>query len=126
MQVMPATGREISRKLGVTPFTTQKLLDPKISLQFGTYHFKTWLDALNGEVEVALAAYNAGKSRAERWVSAAKWRETAEFVETIPFTETREYVQAVIRNADLYRRLYGASAASLPSLDATESGSGDR
>lgn len=126
MQVMPATGREISRKLGVKPFTTQKLLDPKISLQFGTYHFKTWLDALNGEVEVALAAYNAGKSRAERWVSAAKWRETAEFVETIPFTETREYVQAVIRNADLYRRLYGPSAASLPSLDATESGAGDR
>jgi soluble lytic murein transglycosylase len=126
MQVMPATGREISRKLGVTPFTTQKLLDPKISLQFGTYHFKSWLDALNGQVEVTLAAYNAGKSRADRWVAADKWRETAEFVETIPFTETREYVQAVIRNADLYRRLYGNPAASLPSLDATESSIGDK
>jgi soluble lytic murein transglycosylase len=126
MQVMPATGREISRKLGVKPFTTEKLLDPKISLQFGTYHFKSWLDALNGNVEVTLAAYNAGKSRADRWVAASKWRETAEFVETIPFTETREYVQAVIRNADLYRRLYGGATASLPSLNAAESSTGDR
>jgi soluble lytic murein transglycosylase len=126
MQVMPATGREISRKLGVKPFTTKRLLDPKISLQFGTYHFKSWLDSLNGDVEVTLAAYNAGKSRAERWVSASKWRETAEFVETIPFTETREYVQAVIRNADLYRRLYGNLSASLPSQDAADSGIASR
>jgi soluble lytic murein transglycosylase len=34
------------------------------------------------------------------------YREPAEFVESIPFTETREYVQAVLRNADVYRRLY--------------------
>jgi soluble lytic murein transglycosylase len=34
------------------------------------------------------------------------YREPAEFGESIPFTETREYVQAVLRNADIYRRLY--------------------
>jgi soluble lytic murein transglycosylase len=34
------------------------------------------------------------------------WREPAEFVESIPFPETREYVQAVLRNADMYRELY--------------------
>jgi soluble lytic murein transglycosylase len=34
------------------------------------------------------------------------FREPAEFVESIPFTETREYVQAVLRNAEMYRRLY--------------------
>ncbi len=117
MQVMPATGRELSRKLGIRPYSTRRLLDPGVSLQMGTYHFRSWLDALDGKVEVTLAAYNAGKSRADRWVAADKWRETAEFVETIPFTETREYVQAVIRNADLYRRLYGKQAASLPSLN---------
>jgi len=34
------------------------------------------------------------------------YREPTEFVESIPFTETRDYVQAVLRNADIYRRLY--------------------
>ena len=36
------------------------------------------------------------------------YRDPAEFVESIPFTETREYVQAILRNANVYRQLYGA------------------
>ncbi len=118
MQVMPATGRELSRKLGIRPFSTGRLLDPELSLQLGTFHFKRWLDALGGQVEVALAAYNAGKTRAERWLGWGGYRELAEFIEMIPFNETREYVQAVLRNADTYRRLYPNPATPLPSGDA--------
>jgi soluble lytic murein transglycosylase len=40
------------------------------------------------------------------WLTWNRYREPAEFVESIPFTETRDYVQAVMRNADIYRRLY--------------------
>jgi soluble lytic murein transglycosylase len=43
------------------------------------------------------------------WLSWRQYREPAEFVESIPFTETREYVQAVIRNAAIYRALYGGT-----------------
>jgi soluble lytic murein transglycosylase len=107
MQVMPATGREIARKVGVKRFTNSMLLDPEVSLKFGTHHFKKWLDAEQGRVEVTLAAYNAGKTRADRWIKRHQFREPAEFIETIPFLETREYVQSVLRNADFYRRLYG-------------------
>jgi len=39
----------------------------------------------------------------------------AEFVESIPFTETREYVQAIVRNASMYRRLYGATQTTTAS-----------
>ncbi len=107
MQVMPPTGREISRKLGIKKFHTRMLLDPKISLQMGTYHFRKWLDAAKGQVEVTLAAYNAGKTRADRWIARETYAEPSEFVEAIPFAETRDYVQAVLRNAAMYRRLYG-------------------
>jgi soluble lytic murein transglycosylase len=107
MQVMPATGREISRKLGIKGFTLAMLYKPEISLQMGTYHFRKWLDAEDGQVEVTLSAYNAGKTRADRWQKYGPFREPAEFVEIIPFLETRDYVQAVMRNADMYRRLYG-------------------
>jgi soluble lytic murein transglycosylase len=58
-------------------------------------------------VEYALAAYNAGTDRVEAWLANGKYRDAAEFVESIPFTETREYVQAVLRNATVYRQLYG-------------------
>ena len=43
------------------------------------------------------------------WTTGQKYLETAEFVESIPFTETREYVQIVIRNAEVYRQVYGPS-----------------
>jgi hypothetical protein len=29
-------------------------------------------------------------------------------VDSIPFTETREYIEIITRNADIYRKLYGA------------------
>ncbi|HWZ45270.1 MAG TPA: hypothetical protein VNW97_17485, partial [Candidatus Saccharimonadales bacterium] len=54
----------------------------------------------------ALAAYNAGEERVEEWRSAGNFQEMPEFVESIPFTETREYVQAIMRNAMLYKLLY--------------------
>jgi len=41
------------------------------------------------------------------WVSNGNFKDSPEFVESIPFTETREYVQAIVRNAAVYRALYG-------------------
>ena len=64
------------------------------------------LDQNGGRLEQTLAAYNAGPARAAEWLTWNRYREPAEFVESIPFTETRDYVQAVIRNAGIYRRLY--------------------
>ena len=43
----------------------------------------------------------------KEWLTWGTYREPAEFVESIPFNETREYVQAVLRNADMYRIIYG-------------------
>ena len=57
--------------------------------------------------DVTLSSYNAGKSRSDLWLSWYDYREPAEFVETIPFTKTRNYIATVLRNADIYRRLYG-------------------
>ncbi len=65
------------------------------------------VDHFNGQVEYALAAYNAGDNRVEEWRSSGTYRDIDEFVESIPFTETREYVQAIVRNAEVYKRVYG-------------------
>jgi len=42
-----------------------------------------------------------------QWMSAGNYKDIAEFVESIPYTETREYVQAILRNREIYRALYG-------------------
>ena len=83
------------------------LLDPSVNLQMGTRYFRGLLDSLEGTPQYALAAYNAGPDRVAEWRANDQYRDVNEFVESIPFTETREYVQSVMRNALVYRRLYG-------------------
>jgi len=106
-QVRPSTGRQLARRAGLRRFSSGMLFQPAVNLRLGTIYLRGLLDQLGGSWEETLAAYNAGKSRVNEWESWATFREPAEFVETIPFTETREYVQSVLRNAELYRRIYG-------------------
>jgi len=104
---LPSTGRQVSRKLGIQRFRANMLFQPDTNLQIGTYYLRSLLDQLMGQSEQALASYNAGKRHVTSWLTWSQFREPAEFVETIPFNETRNYVQTVLRNADVYRRLYG-------------------
>ncbi len=108
-QVLPVTGREYARKAGIPRFTTGLLWQPVMNLRIGTSVLRSMLDSNGGRIEQTLAAYNAGPSRVALWSGWNDYREPAEFVESIPFNETRDYVQAVLRNADIYRRLYGGS-----------------
>jgi soluble lytic murein transglycosylase len=106
MQVLPVTGRQYARAAGIARFTTSLLVQPAVNLKIGTLIFRSMLDHSGGQVEQTLAAYNAGPMRLAEWVTWTSPHEPAEFIESIPFTETRDYVQAVLRNADMYRRLY--------------------
>jgi len=105
-QVLPGTGRELSRKLKIPRYKTAMLFTPDTNVKIGTYYLKALLDQLQGRWEPTLASYNAGKSRVTSWLSATNYHEPAEFVESIPFNETRVYVESVLRNAEVYRRLY--------------------
>ncbi len=111
-QILPSTGRELSRRLKVKTYSTAALFTPAMNLQLGSFYLKSIVDGVGGRWEVALAGYNAGLSRAHAWLTWGDFREPAEFIETVPFTETRGYIQTVLRNADLYRRLYGASPSA--------------
>jgi len=105
-QVRPVTGRQFARKAGIPRYSNRVLLQPSANLKIGTSILRSMLDHNSGKVEQTLACYNAGPNRVAEWLTWNTYREPAEFVESIPFTETRDYVQAVMRNADIYRRLY--------------------
>ena len=107
MQILPSTGRKLAHEIKLRRFSSNMLLDPTVNVQMGTRYFRGLLDELEGTQQYALAAYNAGPHRVAEWRSNGQYRDVNEFVESIPFTETREYVQAVMRNALVYRRLYG-------------------
>ncbi len=125
-QIMPATGRDLARRLGIQGFTTKMLFEPAVNLRMGSYYLNSLVTSLDGSLEQALASYNAGKSRVTEWTARGAYQDPAEFIESIPFNETRGYVQSVIRNAGVYRRLYGTPAPGLPSENGNPNGARQR
>lgn len=108
MQLLPRVGSELARQNHVRPYQNSYLLNPEVNIELGTIYFKQLMDEFHGQPEYALAAYNAGDDRVKAWLASGTYASLPEFVESIPFTQTREYVQAILRNRDIYRQLYAS------------------
>jgi soluble lytic murein transglycosylase len=106
MQLLPATARRVAQQLRMPRFSTQMLFDPQANITLGTRYFATQLQRYQGNRILALAAYNAGPNRVDRWRQRWPHLPMDEFVEHIPFAETRFYVKLVLRNLMIYERLY--------------------
>ncbi|HEX6371666.1 MAG TPA: transglycosylase SLT domain-containing protein [Longimicrobium sp.] len=116
-QIMPATGQWLAPGAGVSSFDPSLLAVPEINLRMGARYLRDQLRRYGGKRDLALAAYNAGPSRADRWRRELGYGGDPDaFRERIPFAETREYVQMVLRNSVVYRRLYGGDRS--PGLSA--------
>lgn len=107
MQLLPRTGKLVAHQEALHHYNPSQLFTPSVNLQLGTHYFRGMVDKFGGSFEHALAAYNAGSDRVQEWIGQGPYRDSPEFVESIPFTETREYVMAIMRNASVYRQLYG-------------------
>jgi len=107
MQLLPSVGKHVAKEIKLKGYNSSQLYTPAVNMQLGTRYFKAMVDKYGGQLEYALAAYNAGTDRVADWLDQGHYRDPQEFVESIPFTETREYVQAILRNETLYQRLYG-------------------
>jgi soluble lytic murein transglycosylase len=111
MQIVPATGKRLARSLGIRKFTTGKLTDPETNVKLGTFYFKGLVNQFGG-AHFALASYNAGENRVERWIAERGPMPQDEFIDDIPFPETQLYVKKILGTAEDYRQLYGDRRAS--------------
>jgi soluble lytic murein transglycosylase len=112
MQILPSTGRQYARKLGVRPFSTRRLTEAETNVKLGTQIFADSIRKFGG-VHFALAAYNAGDSRVARWKSEKPDLPQDEFIDDIPFPETQNYVKRILGTAEDYRFLYGTPERGL-------------
>jgi soluble lytic murein transglycosylase len=126
MQLMPATAAKLAHALKLV-FKKKKTLDAalthdqSLNLKLGSAYLDNLLSQFDGSYILAVAAYNAGPSRVQKWmhdfgdprthdVDAVDW------VESIPFSETRNYVQRVLEGVQVYRQRLGTPGLAL-SLD---------
>jgi soluble lytic murein transglycosylase len=124
MQLLPSVGRQMAREEGLGSIEPRQLLDPLLNIRLGTRYLRQTLDKFGGVSEYALAAYNAGDSRVVDWEAAGPYHGIDEFVESIPFSETRDYVQAILRNQDIYKAVDQFAASAKPLQRAQGTGSG--
>lgn len=117
-QLMPATARILAPAAGVDDWQGRLLRVPEVNARMGALYLRDMLRRYDGAEDLALAAYNAGPGRADRWKTELRHRDGPDaFRDRIPFAETREYVKVVLRNQAVYRRLYGNRAPGLISME---------
>src|SRR5687768_15854783 len=112
MQLMPATAKWVSKKMGVRKYRPNRVTEVNTNLTLGTYYLKHVLTLSDNHPLLASAAYNAGPSRAWQWRD-EKPLEGAIYAETIPFNETRDYVKKVLSNSVLYATVLQGKSAPL-------------
>ncbi len=124
MQLMPATARKVARELDTVGHSTARLTaDPRYNLLLGSTYLDGMMERFNGSMIMALAAYNAGPHRVDRWLKdygdpRGSLDDAIDWVESIPISETRNYVQRVLESLAIYRvKLDGDRVAVLQAED---------
>lgn len=84
----------------------KELFQPRKNIQLGVRYLKHLLNSFNGEIELALAAYNAGPARLRTYLKRYPADNRLLFLDLMPIRETREYVSAIGRNYYFYSKLY--------------------
>ena len=94
MQILPATAQDIATKLDLKNYN---LKNPQTNIRFGTFYLSELIKNF-GDIDAALAAYNAGPTNVRAWLK------EDESLNKIPFKETREYIKKVRKNLNIYFR----------------------
>lgn len=121
MQVMPSTGRQVARKAGLN-WRGAALYDVDYNLAIGSRYYRQLLERFDGHPAKALAGYNAGPNRVERWLQ--RDLPMDQWIDSLPFRETREYVRAVLAYTVIYRERAGRRGTILSAQNWTLSNYG--
>ncbi len=107
MQLMPATGAEVARRLRIAEYRSEQLVVPEVNLALGSRYLRELLERRGGSVVPALISYNAGPHRYTSWRRFPEFSASTDLmIDRIPFSETRRYVKAILSYRYIYSRLY--------------------
>ena len=109
MQIVEETAIDVANRNQIdidTENITEELLDINNNINIGTKYLSTLLTQY-GNIEVALAAYNAGIGTVNNWIDKQIIQADGSDIENIPYKETNNYVRKILRDYGVYNELYG-------------------
>src|SRR5881398_1597390 len=109
MQVSEKAADEWARENKIDNFRADQLFDPKTNLQAGTWYLRRALEHWKHQTDplpFALAEYNAGASRAQRWTGGNEVADVPvkKFLQNIDFPRTRKYIDSIIERYQFYQQ----------------------
>ena len=108
MQIVEETAVDVAKKNNIeinTENIEEEILDIDNNINIGTKYLSTLLTQY-GNIEVALAAYNAGIGTVNNWIDKQIIQADGSDIENIPYKETNNYVRKILRDYHIYNELY--------------------
>lgn len=113
MQLMPSTFEGLQTvRYGEVTMTADALFDPDINIEYGTYLLSTLLAHYDGNVATAAAAYNAGMTNVDSWLSDPSCSSDGITLTSVPYEETERYIERIEKAYEMYEALYSADTES--------------
>ncbi len=109
MQVGEAAGGDWAKSEKLETFVPTDLFDSRMNLEAGVWYLRRALDhwkAKENPMPFALAEYNAGRTRVDRWIAATNMGDQAnadDLLGAINYPKTRRYVEEITRRMQFYR-----------------------
>ncbi|SVD66244.1 uncharacterized protein METZ01_LOCUS419098, partial [marine metagenome] len=107
MQIQEIAANEWAAAVNNTNFRPEHLLNPQTNLLAGTWYLSKWSNRsphTDNSQPFALAAYNAGPTKARRW--AKDTNSSEEFIGRIGYQATKDYVLSVQKRTQHYRNSF--------------------
>lgn len=107
MQITDRTGRWGADVLEIKDYVDESLYDPEINILIGCWYISKLLEEFGNDLELALAAYNAGSGNVARWLSDGSISSDGTALKSVPFKETENYIKKVKKFRKIYDDIYG-------------------
>jgi len=103
MQLMPSTAEWVAGLMGMDDFNPENIWLPEVNIALGSFYLNWLLRYYNGDLDLAIAAYNAGLGNVNRWLQDPEFSIDGVNLDVIPFNETANYVRRVAFNQQVYQ-----------------------
>jgi soluble lytic murein transglycosylase len=113
MQLMPGTARYVARSMRIKRPRQNDLLKSDLNIRLGINYLNKLQNKFSGNTVLATAAYNAGPSNVNRWLSDYDVANTDLWIETVPYAETRDYLKRVMTYAVIYEQRLGLKSTPM-------------
>jgi soluble lytic murein transglycosylase len=108
LQLTVDAAQKYAPAAGLNTVRESELYQPATSITVGAEYLEHLSKLFPGMIEPVAASYNGGEDNVARWLKRSKRQDPGVFTSEVGFDETKGYVQKVMANYRVYRKLYTA------------------